>query len=88
LESLGLPLLGDPIYRKKAPAASKSLPFSRQALHAFALTLEHPLSHEVITWFQNPPEDLMALMPIVGISPDDLPKHEALLASIYNERRE
>jgi 23S rRNA pseudouridine1911/1915/1917 synthase len=87
LESLGLPLLGDPVYRKKAPAVSKSLPFTRQALHAYALTLEHPLSHDVMTWFQAPPLDLMALMPIVGISTDDLPKHEALLASIHNERR-
>ena len=87
LESLGLPLLGDPIYRKKVPAVSKSLPFTRQALHAYALTLEHPLSHEVMTWFQGPPEDLLALMPIVEISTDHLPKHEALIASIHNERR-
>jgi 23S rRNA pseudouridine1911/1915/1917 synthase len=88
LESLGLPILGDPVYRKKAPAASKSLPFARQALHAYALTLEHPLSHEVMSWFQTPPQDLIALMPIVGIGNEDLPKHEALLASIQNERRE
>jgi 23S rRNA pseudouridine1911/1915/1917 synthase len=87
LESLGLPLLGDPVYRKKAPGASKALPFTRQALHAFALTLEHPVSRELMTWFQAPPQDLLELMSIVGISPDDLPKQEALLASIQNERR-
>jgi 23S rRNA pseudouridine1911/1915/1917 synthase len=87
LESLSLPLLGDPVYRKKAPGVSKSLPFTRQALHAFALTLEHPVSHKLMTWFQAPPQDLLDLMSIVGISPDDLPKQEAMLASIQNERR-
>jgi 23S rRNA pseudouridine1911/1915/1917 synthase len=79
--------LGDPVYRKKAPGASKELPFTRQALHAFALTLEHPASRELMTWFQAPPQDLLDLMSIVGISSDDLPKQEALLASIQNERR-
>ena len=86
LESLGLPLLGDPVYRKKAPGTSKSLPFTRQALHAFALTLEHPVTHELVTWFQEPPQDLMELMPMIGLSSEDLPKREALLASIHKEQ--
>jgi 23S rRNA pseudouridine1911/1915/1917 synthase len=86
LESLGLPLLGDPVYRKKAPGTSKSLPFTRQALHAFALTLEHPVTHELMTWFQVPPQDLMELMPMIGLSSENLPKREALLASIHKEQ--
>jgi len=86
LESLGLPLLGDPVYRKKVPSAAKSLPFTRQALHAFALTLEHPVSCEKMTWFQIPPHDLIELMPIIGLKLEDLPKQDALLASIQNER--
>jgi 23S rRNA pseudouridine1911/1915/1917 synthase len=87
LESLGFPLLGDPVYRKKTPGAAKTLPLMRQALHAYALTLEHPASHDVMTWFQLPPEDLIGLLPSVGLSSEDLPKKDALLVSILNERR-
>jgi 23S rRNA pseudouridine1911/1915/1917 synthase len=87
LESLGFPILGDPVYRKKAPGLAKTLPFTRQALHAYALTLEHPAKNELMTWFALPPIDLMELMPHIGINAQDLPKQEALLASIQNERR-
>jgi 23S rRNA pseudouridine1911/1915/1917 synthase len=87
LESLGFPILGDPVYRKKVPGIAKTLPFTRQALHAYALTLEHPAKNELMTWFALPPIDLMELMPHIGINAQDLPKQEALLASIQNERR-
>jgi len=59
----------------------------RQALHAYALTLEHPVSKEVVTWFQVPPEDLIELLPHLSLSTEDLPKKDALLVSIVNERR-
>ena len=87
LESLGFPLLGDPVYRKKTPGAAKTLPFERQALHAYALSLQHPLSQEWITWFRLPPSDLMELLPLVGMSEAALPKEEALLASIKNDHQ-
>ncbi len=86
LESLGFPLLGDPVYRKKTPGAAKTLNFGRQALHAYALSLQHPVSNEVMTWFKLPPEDLFLLLPQLGMTPEDLPKEEALLASIKNDR--
>jgi len=86
LESLGFPLLGDPIYRKKTPSAAKSLSLGRQALHAYALSLQHPVTHEVMTWFKLPPEDLIQMIPGLGMTTDDLPKEEALLASIKNDR--
>ena len=86
LESLGFPLLGDPVYRKKTPGAAKSLTLGRQALHAYALSLEHPVTHEVMTWFKLPPEDLIQMIPELGMTTDDLPKEEALLASIKNDR--
>jgi 23S rRNA pseudouridine1911/1915/1917 synthase len=88
LESLGFPILGDPVYRKKTPGIAKSLLFERQALHAFALSLQHPLSNELMTWFRLPPKDLMELMPLINIDADALPKEEALLASIQNERHQ
>lgn len=86
LESLGFPLLGDPVYKKKTPGAAKFLNFERQALHAYALSLEHPVSHEVMTWFKLPPDDLFQLLTQIGLTVEDLPKEQALLASIKNER--
>ncbi len=87
LESLGFPLLGDPVYRKKMPGASKTLPFERQALHAYALSLQHPLTHDWMTWFRLPPKDLMDLLPHVAMGIEVLPKEEALLASIENDHK-
>jgi 23S rRNA pseudouridine1911/1915/1917 synthase len=87
LESLGFPLLGDPVYRKRAPGAAKTLPFHRQALHAYALSLRHPSSQEIMTWFRLPPQDLIDLLPLVGMSESDLPIESALLASIQNDQR-
>jgi hypothetical protein len=40
-----------------------------------------------VTWFQVPPEDLIELLPHLGLSTEDLPKKDALLVSIANERR-
>ena len=88
LESLGFPLVGDPVYRKKAPGVAKSLAFDRQALHAFALSLQHPVTQELQTWFRLPPNDLIELLPHVGMSIDDLPIEQVVLASINNEVRE
>jgi 23S rRNA pseudouridine1911/1915/1917 synthase len=87
LESLGFPLLGDPVYRKRTPGSAKSLPFSRQALHAYALSLQHPVTHELMTWFRLPPQDLIRLLALLGMSEADLPKKEALMASIKNDQR-
>ncbi|MEA9600365.1 RluA family pseudouridine synthase [Polynucleobacter sp. AP-Sanab-80-C2] len=86
LESLGFPLLGDPVYRKKTPGVAKSLLFERQALHAYALSLQHPLTQELVSWFRLPPLDLMQLLRQVGMSEADLPQEATVLASIHNER--
>jgi 23S rRNA pseudouridine1911/1915/1917 synthase len=86
LESLGFPLLGDPVYRKKTPGVAKSLPFERQALHAFALSLQHPVTNELSSWFRLPPADLMVLLTQVGMTEADLPQESVVLASILNER--
>jgi 23S rRNA pseudouridine1911/1915/1917 synthase len=83
LESLGFPLLGDPVYRKKSPGVAQSLPFTRQALHAFALSLQHPQSQELVSWFRAPPKDLMGLLPMIGMSSEDLPQEQAVFASIH-----
>jgi 23S rRNA pseudouridine1911/1915/1917 synthase len=87
LESLGFPLVGDPVYRKKVPGVAKNLSFNRQALHAFALSLQHPVKHELMTWFRLPPQDLLDLLLQVGMSDEVLPKESVVLASIENEAR-
>ena len=73
LESMGLPLLGDPIYRKQVPHFAKELAFHRQALHAFALGLQHPQTEQLCNWFQAPPSDFMTLLQLVQIDASTLP---------------
>src|SRR5471032_1400084 len=70
LSHIGHPLLGDGVYgphfktkantlgaRGKAALAA----LERQALHAYLLTLEHPISGEILTWEAALPEDLLLL---------------------------
>ena len=85
LESLGFPLVGDPVYRKKTPGVAKDIQFSRQALHAFALSLQHPVKNELMTWFRLPPQDILDLLPQLDMSDEVLPKESVVLASIQNE---
>ena len=81
LESLGYPLLGDPIYRKKIPAAAKELSLQRQALHAFALQFMHPKTQTPMNWFAPIPHDLLTLNTTVHLSKAVLPQAHSLQAS-------
>jgi 23S rRNA pseudouridine1911/1915/1917 synthase len=85
LESLGFPLVGDPVYRKKTPGVAKDIQFIRQALHAFALSLQHPVKNELMTWFRLPPQDILDLLPQLEMGDEVLPKEAVVLASIQNE---
>ncbi len=85
LESLGFPLIGDPVYRKKIPGIAQTLGFERQALHAFALGLAHPGTHQAMAWFQLPPADLMTLQEKLNLSETDLPNASATIHSISNQ---
>ncbi|MSP95665.1 MAG: RluA family pseudouridine synthase [Betaproteobacteria bacterium] len=61
LQSIGHPLVGDPVYRRGA----KTLPlgaFKRQALHAARLELVHPRSGRTRRWESPLPEDFLALL--------------------------
>jgi 23S rRNA pseudouridine1911/1915/1917 synthase len=60
LAHLGHPLLGDPVYRGRRPAAA--LNFHRQALHAVRLGLTHPVTREAMQWEAPPPADFRALL--------------------------
>jgi 23S rRNA pseudouridine1911/1915/1917 synthase len=57
LASLGHPLVGDPAYGRKGP-----IPFSRQALHAERLALEHPMTGRVLACESPLPRDFADLL--------------------------
>ncbi len=70
LAHIGHPLVGDPVYLKRRPAAAKYLPesarsvaldFPRQALHAQTLGFTHPISGEALRFTVPPPADFLAL---------------------------
>jgi len=81
LESIGHPLVGDPVYRRgrpgSAPRPAQESPawqdFSRQALHACRLGLVHPFRRTAMTWFRAPPADMRALMRDCGFAGGDAP---------------
>ena len=64
------PVVGDPMYGKtvgipaklSAPLKATLTAFKRQALHAIALTLCHPTTHEILRWQSPLPDDMTALI--------------------------
>ena len=63
LQSIGHPLVGDPVYRAGRGSAPGPLAnFRRQALHAYRLGLVHPLSGAEMQWEAPVPEDMRALL--------------------------
>ena len=63
LDSIGHPLVGDPVYgRKPAHKPPHELYFRRQALHAEKLALVHPLSKKVMSWRAKLPDDMHELI--------------------------
>ncbi|UCG98139.1 MAG: RluA family pseudouridine synthase [Burkholderiales bacterium] len=81
LESIGHPLVGDPVYRRGRPgaAAAQEQPapawqdFRRQALHACRLGLVHPVLRTAMNWFRPPPADMRSLMRACGFAGGDAP---------------
>ena len=65
------PVIGDPVYLRRVPAVSKSLPpevrttlldFPRQALHAASLAFAHPRTGALLSFQTEPPADFRALV--------------------------
>ena len=77
MESIGLPLIGDPLYRNKLPKPKEDgsvlNSFDRQALHASRLGLIHPVTKQTMEWFAEPPQDFRDLMDELGFGPWDRP---------------
>jgi 23S rRNA pseudouridine1911/1915/1917 synthase len=75
LSSRGHPVVGDPLYLRRVPAASRALPvpvrttlldFPRQALHAATLGFAHPRTGQRMQFETPLPEDFASLLEIVA----------------------
>lgn len=67
LQSARHPLAGDPVYgnprhRMNPDVADMVAMLGRQALHAYSLTLEHPVTHEQMEWNSPLPDDIKSLL--------------------------
>ncbi len=71
LATKGHPLVGDPVYLRRVPAAAKGVPedlrrmlldFPRQALHAARLGFAHPRTGQPLEFTTPPPADMAALL--------------------------
>ena len=75
LASIGHPIVGDPVYLRRHPAAARAVPepargqllgFPRQALHAATLGFTHPATGEFLRFSTPPPADFQALLETLG----------------------
>lgn len=71
LSDRGHPLVGDPVYLRRVPAAARAasaetrqamLDFPRQALHAASLAFDHPRTRERLSFETAVPPDMQALI--------------------------
>ena len=69
LQSLGHPLVGDPVYGRKRSANPLLVKFTRQALHATRLEFTHPLSNESVAFEVSAPADMRALLVALAAPP-------------------
>ena len=74
MAAIGHPLVGDPVYLRRIPAAARTLPdplrralldFPRQALHAALLGFTHPVTGAALVFETPPPGDMLALLGLV-----------------------
>ncbi|SDV51399.1 RluA family pseudouridine synthase [Chitinasiproducens palmae] len=57
---IGHPLLGDTLYMRGLPGAGAASPIARQALHAWRLALQDPVSGETVHWTSALPDDIVS----------------------------
>lgn len=71
LAERGHPIVGDPVYLRRTPAAARGLPadlramllgFPRQALHATTLGFVHPVTGLALRFESQPPADMQGLI--------------------------
>ena len=78
LAHIGHPLVGDPVYLRRVPAAARGLPdaardallaFPRQALHAATLAFRHPRDGAAMRFAAPLPPDMAALLAGLDAAP-------------------
>ena len=62
MQSLGHPLVGDPVYRSRHPGDARAPRLHRQALHAVRLEFSHPVSGALRRFSAPLPQDLRSLL--------------------------
>ncbi len=74
LAHIGHPIVGDPVYMRRTPAAARSLPapvrdallaFPRQALHAATLGFNHPVTGRPLAFESPVPPDISGLVALL-----------------------
>jgi len=74
MAQIGHPLVGDPVYLRRTPAAARQLPdaartallgFPRQALHAAVLGFRHPVTGAMLRFEAPLPPDMAALLDLL-----------------------
>jgi 23S rRNA pseudouridine1911/1915/1917 synthase len=74
LSAAGHPVVGDPLYLRRRPAAARALPepvasrlldFPRQALHAARLGFRHPRTGQSLSFATDPPADMADLITVL-----------------------
>lgn len=65
MQSIGHPVVGDPVYGLKHGAGKPLAAFRRQALHAARLQFLHPASHERVSFTAALPADMESLLQLV-----------------------
>jgi 23S rRNA pseudouridine1911/1915/1917 synthase len=77
LAARGHPVVGDPVYLRRIPAAARGLDeatrralldFPRQALHAARLGFAHPRTGQALSFHTPPPPDMQALLDRLGLA--------------------
>ena len=80
LSHAGHPLVGDPVYLRRVPAAARGvlpalrdtlLAFPRQALHAATLAFRHPRGGAAMRFAAPLPPDMRALLAALDAAPDE-----------------
>ena len=78
LAARGHPVIGDPVYLRRVPAAARALSdpprglaldFPRQALHAARLGFAHPRTGAPLSFVTPPPADMLRLLGALGLDP-------------------
>ncbi len=73
MQSIRHPIVGDPVYggRQRIPSQADEIfiqhlrGFHRQALHAFRLSLDHPVTGEHMSWQAPLPKDMVELLAVM-----------------------